>query len=202
MVNMTALKCYYSHRNVSPHDATLTSVTSSHFCEVYSQTVSWKLQLYEGLESLLKMFSKHRWKALMGRGGAFVPDCRKKRQRDRGGKKNSQQTSALFQFTCYISFVGTLDGPCHLSNSKTFRYKIHRPIKGPETDRSAKINWQSLAASVMLQLRLVAEQLTSLLELISATDPMWPCLPHPTPRPPTSQRQSSPRILHETMRVK
>lgn len=63
------------------------------------------------------------------------------------------------------------------------RYEIHRPIKGPETDRSAKINWQSLAASVMLQLWMVAERLTPLVELISATDPMWPCLPHPTPLP-------------------
>lgn len=81
------------------------------------------------------------------------------------------------------------------------RYEIHRPIKGPETDRSAKSNWQSLAASVMLQLWMVAERLTPLVELISATDPMWPCLPHPTP-PPTPQKQSSPKILHETMRVK
>lgn len=49
--------------------------------------------------------------------------------------KKTPSKFQLFQYMCYICFVETLNASIHLSNSKTFRFEMHRPNpKAP--------NWQ------------------------------------------------------------
>lgn len=92
-VNMTVLKIWCTvllsiiHIGTFQHDATDNRCPDGiqPYIEVYATTVSWKLQLCEGLETLKKPFLKHRWKALM----------RKNLNSYAIGKKKTQQMSTI-----------------------------------------------------------------------------------------------------------